>query len=180
MAEPSEVIEKAKELYDTAVETITDPELYKDAVDTLTDPELYATAATKAKDVYASASTLLDLATMDEIALLAVTVLPALCAAATILVIVLRKIFCCPRSAKISAAAPTVPAPARPQLVSRPTVVARNKKDAPPGSIGHATLGHSAKNPKAAPAAAKAGKPAARGGPPPSTGKKGSGKGFSA
>ena len=174
MPEPSEVIDKAKELYTTTVETVTDPELYKGAVDTLTDPELYANAATKAKDVYTSASTLLE---MNEIALLAVTVIPALFAAATILVIILRKIFCCPRSARISPAA--LAAPARPALVSRPTVIARGKKDAPFGSIGHATLGQSAKNPRVAPAAAKAGKPPARGGPP-STSKKGSGKGFSA
>ena len=152
------------------------------AMDTAT--EVYSTAVTKATDIASAAiahpavapfvtqvttslspyvSQLKEL-TQDEVALLVITVLPALfCFFA-----LLRKLFCCCSTgkAKVAPSSPAkanggaAPAGKRPgkagkgsanapaPLETRKSVLARNQKPAPPGSIGHATRGQEVKKGK--------------------------------
>lgn len=129
----------------------------------------------QAVEMYGAAEPYLAQIERDEYVLIIGTaVLPALCLALTLL----YRIFCCcclkkkaekiapapppppapppkkggspPRPPKSKAASATpAPAPAEPPpLVTRKSVIVRGQKDAPPGSVGHATRGLAVKNPK--------------------------------
>ena len=115
-------------------------------------------------------------AEMDELVLIGLTVVPALFALYAMIGMFIRFIFCCnnkkpgkvapekapayapvkkgapagntPSKASAKSRAASAPAPA-PTPVKRDSVIARGKKDAPAGSIGHAVRGQAVKNPKA-------------------------------